>query len=459
MLLLSVLVAAAVAWAGLRSRAALALQWPLALLALALAAERLVQLTRLPPPAAGQPDFDIAGWVKPLVVTQTDLVAYGEEVVLRARLPSLTERVVLPAGQRMGVIVSVASHGHNVAWTFHNGPDDWGWALLGPMGWIVAPQHLFDSLADSSRMGAFVVEDQGELMLVTSVYREGAVRLEVQQIAADGTLAPQEDEDEDFALADLFLLPQAVCRTSGRWQIRTLQQQSCRLGPAGAEVQGCEEELPPDSPCRNDLGTHGTLQGALQQTQPGDWVAADPWVRATAGGPQLRASWLSSDGLRLEDAGDGTFLMRRWVDWPEARAHGLLPTTHTQVVRVDAALQEISPAGWAQGADPLAFLLDTGVEVLLVGHDGAAQARFDRRTLQRLDQPPPLQAAWAQLEHTGGAQPLVTALALSALGMALVPLGLFTLMRRQEPPLALRLASGLWLVVALPAAAALLARW
>jgi hypothetical protein len=430
MFLLSVLVAAALAWWGLRSRVALVLQWLLAVLALGLASERLWQLTRLPPPAQQQPDFHIEGGVKPLVVTRTDLVAHGQGVVLRARLPSLTERVVLPTGRPMTVMVSVASLGQNVAWTFHNGPEDWGWAMLGPMGWVVPPQHLFDSVADSvsdsgagtdPRRGVYVVEDRGELLLATVSFRQGGYALEVQQIAIDGALSPP----ETVALDDGQRTPHAVCRVEGRWQVED---------------------------CPNAL-----LARLLQDELPGEWAAADAWVRVSGGGAKVRASWLS-DGLRLEEAGDATFLQRHWVDGPEARAQGLLPQTHTRVVRVDAKLREISPSGWAQGADPLAFLLDTGVEVVLVGSDGSAQARFDRRTFARLDPLPPLDAIWAQLEQTGGAQPLLSVLGVSLSGLLLVPLGARAMLRGAVP-LPLSLASGGWVLLTLPAAVALMSRW
>jgi hypothetical protein len=450
MFLLSVLVAAALAWAGLRYRAVLPLQWLLVVLAWMLAAERLYRLTLLPPPARESQDFDIQGQVRPLVVTRTDLLAYGEEVILRARLPSLTERVVLPAGRRMTVMVSVASLGQSVAWTYHDGPEDWGWAMLGPMGWLVPPQHLFDQSAENdanargeretSRQGAYVIEDRGELLLVTMLSRKGGYSLEIQQIAADGTLSAPELVPID----GMWPVMRSICRVGGRWYLPSRGEAPCEL------VDGRCVEVADFPGCPNDL-----LGYSLRRD--GEWVAADPWVRAAGSSSHVRKSWHTGE-RRLEEAGDGTFLERRWVDWPEAQAQGLLPRTHTRVVRVNKELQELSPPGWVQGADVMAFLVDTDVEVVLVGHDGSAQARFDRRTFERLDTLPPVDAIWAQLEQTGGAQPLLSVLGISLLGLGLVPFGLREL-REGRAPLSLQLASGAWVLLTLPATMALVSRW
>src|SRR6185503_9125321 len=66
--------------------------------------------------------------------------------VLRVELPSCRLATAAPFDGEMTVITSVAWSGEALALTYHNGPEDMGFAILGREGWRNQPHHEFDAM-------------------------------------------------------------------------------------------------------------------------------------------------------------------------------------------------------------------------------------------------------------------------------------------------------------------------
>jgi hypothetical protein len=383
----------------------------------------VVRTMRLPSAMTVLPQKD-AVIHRPVASSSREAFWVGESGLVRVELPSLRIAAVLPwPSNRLGLVTHVAWSGHALLVMGHDGTTG-TFGIARDDAWVVAPRPSPDS--DASAAGywdreahAFVLSSHSPSAATTRAFTfvdEAGTLLNKLTIATPlEMIAPIGlcESDGDVVAMGGY----ATCRTK-----KPLSESStwaCERGPIGA-IPYCPGHL---SMLRahawiapSGIASHPALPSVF--TMKFDRDAYDPEVLLGDGRVEPRDVRRGTDYSTLVRI-DGGFLRAKNISNHEAKALGHTPAEEVTIERYDEQGQLVAQNA-VLSPPPSWRIVPMGAEVAVVSDSLDRAARFDAKTLARLDPPKAPQALRDRLERWGG--PSVIYRAAVGISLALGPM-------------------------------------
>ncbi|MBX3188523.1 MAG: hypothetical protein KF819_16020 [Labilithrix sp.] len=377
----------------------------------------------------------------PVALSERDLWLRGEQGLVRADLPSMRV-AVMPWGERKpGVWHTVAWSGRVMFVAWHDGSEG-TYGLAGRDGWIVAPRKAPEG--DTQATAYWDAEARAFVMTWRST---GEPRKRMfGRLDEDGTLHDSFDVPLDLETIALT----GLCRSKNEVFATTLVTTVRAPAPLGPTSAWTRVPLPRGErrDCPGSVGVGIEPTGWLLPAGPLDPAPLpsplsslyprrtyDRELLLRDGSVEARENRVGVDGSTLFPIDDGYVVTRR-VAADDAVARGSTHEEEMQIEWFDAAGTRVAeafllfpPFRWR--------VVSTGAgEIAIVGDGLDKVARFEKRTLRRLDAPSVRAALRDRLWRWGGPSYVYEAGMIATAALAVVlPLlaGAWVLERRRRP--------------------------